>query len=816
MIENKTYYNSPNETVHTHANEIKYQDILNIILRRKISIILILSASIIFVIFNQLSKSPEYRAVSVMMISNSTAANNPIDAVLGSGTDIDSKTAKKTVELLYSMPVAELIVKELWKSPDRDKLEFFGNRPYYSLVDVLFGNTSCRDNRNSDKKKNQEVRELSDEEVRQYAVQLSNRMKVEPVRDTNILRVSVASPFADEAVILSNTVCQVYKSVDVSRNSEQYAQAHKFIAEMLIDQQQKVDEADAALTKYMAGNEMYEMSGNVQQFLAKASEIDAKLNDLNAEYNISQNNISFVEKKLTEADKALSSRIAGNIKVKLGTILDGIRTRESEYLMLVREKGINSSEAIAKKTQLDYEKTRYEQLSRSKIAGEIGSAGRAQKYSFDLISEKLQTEIKLNLLNNSAAEYSRLKKYYEDKLSLLPKKQQEYAKLQRDREVVGKTYVFLKQRLDETRIMLGSEIGEVRVLGSAFRPFSPESSGSIKSIIFGFVLGSIISFIYVFWREIMDDTIKDQLYLKKLGFNTLAVVPFVLPCEYGNSMNVLSRIKYLLQIAMNFFGDKFAPIFSRNSKQDDYRSVKGLAIPKMTDKFHSEFAESFRTLRTSLDYNNIEIPLKSILVSGTTVGEGKSTICTNLGLAFALAGKKTVIVDSDLRFATQHINFNSKREHGLTDYLLSDKDTIDQGYLKPTKINNLYVLTAGHNVLNPNELIGSEKMKTLINELEGMFDKILFDTPPLFFSDAAQLCQSADGILLTARLNYTSKSQINEFTEHTIMHPQMLGIALIDPSKSKRKKYLKYAYRQFEKKSQNLNKVDIADIKLPA
>jgi capsular exopolysaccharide synthesis family protein len=815
MIENKNLFTPPHEYVQAQSRDIKLQDVINIILRRKYSIFLIISVSIAFVLINRLSEPPEYRAVSIMMINNSSAPTNPIDAVLSSGTDVDAKSSKKSVELLNSMPVAELIVKELYKNPNRNKLEFFGNRHYISTFERLFGNTPSDDKSKTEKVIKPVEKELTEEEVRQYAIELSSRMKVDPVRETNILKVSVSSPFPDEAVILSNTVCQVYKSVDINRNSEKYAQAHNFIAEMLNDQQQKMDEADAALTKYMASNEIYEVSGNVQELLGKLSEIDAKYNDMKAEYNITQNNLNFLENKLTESDKALSSRIATNVNAKLGTILEGIRSRESEYVALVRDKGVNSAEALAKRRQLDFEKTRYEQLSRSKIAGEIGSAGRAQKSSFDLIAEKLQTERKLNMLNFSAGEFSRLKQYYESKISMLPKKQQDYAKLQRDREVVGKTYVFLKQRLDETRIMLGSEVGEVRLLGSAFYPLQPESSGSFKKILSGLLFGAFIAFIYTFIREIKDNSIKDELFLKNFGFTTLAVIPFLTQLNNGKSIAARLRIQPLLQSTTNFIGDKINSVIHRNSANLNSRKTDGVLVPQMTDKLYSEFAESFRKLRTSLDYSCLERPLKSVVISGTASGEGKSTICANLGLAFALVGKKTLIVDCDLRFASQHSIFHIKREHGLTDYLFSNKDSIDAGFFKTTHVNNLFVLTAGHLVSNPNEVLGSAKMQILIKELEGKFDKILFDTPPHYFSDAAQLVRSVDGLILSARLNFTSRNLLKEFTEDPFLRPYLLGIALIDPRNSRLKKYGKYGYAQFEKKSDKFNNLDVSEIQIP-
>ena len=206
----------------------------------------------------------------------------------------------------------------------------------------------------------------------------------------------------------------------------------------------------------------------------------------------------------------------------------------------------------------------------------------------------------------------------------------------------------------------------------------------------------------------------------------------------------------------------------------------------------SNFSESFRTLRSNLDFIELSHQLKTILVSGTDAGEGKSVVCANLGMAYALSGQKTLIIDCDLRRSTQHHIFNVKKEPGLTDYLLSKQESIGDQYLQPTHLDNLFLLSAGTKVSNPNETLGSSKMMQLIKELEGKFDRVLFDTTPLFLSDATQIAKSTDGILLVARLLYSSKTGLKEYVEDTVLRSHVIGVALIDSpvdSGNRRSKY---------------------------
>ena len=757
--------------------EISLEEIVRIVLRRKWGILAILAFTLFATLFIHSLQTPEYRADSIVMINNTDKQGDMLEAVLGPNAGMDSKVAKKDVELIKSLPIAELTVRELYRGAKRDSLEFFGNRHYYSWMSGMVQPVISLFRRPTEKID-------SDEFFRKHAVKLNKRIKVEAVRETNLLKVSVSSPFPDEAAYLSNMLCRVYKEADINRNSEKYAQANRFINDMLKEQQQKVSEADNAQSKYMESHEIYEFSGNTQSLLDKLIEADSRYNDVRAEYNITKNSLGFLDNKLSESDRDMSQQISKNVTAQLGNIMDEIKKRESEYFQLVSQKGANDEEVKMKRQQLDVVKTRYEQLSRSKIAGQIGYAGKAQKFSYDMVSEKLQTERKLNELNFRASELGRLKQYYESQLTTLPQKQQDYAKLLRDREVVNKTYTFLKEKLDESRILLGSEVGSVSLVGQAFRPFEPEKPDLKKNLLLGLVLGGLLSAAYAYGAETVDDSVKDESYFKELGLPTLSYIPLVTQ-EGRNAfpVNGESQLTKLLYSKSQTFRQKLLQSGTTGSTSKPYIPKKeDIPMPRITDSLSSPFAESFRTLRTALDYSRIDEPLKSILISGTAMSEGKSTVCSNLGMSFALMGKKTLIVDCDLRRASIHKKFGLQREPGLTDYLFSPEHTIPDSYFQSTGMDNLYLLSAGKMLQNCNELLGSAKMQALIVELETKFDKVLFDSPPLFLSDAAQLARSVDGILLAARLQFTSRRPLRDFTTDHYLRPLMLGVAVIESS----------------------------------
>ena len=732
------------------AKEIDLREVVSVINRRKYGIILIIIISVGLGWLLHKIEVPAYNAVSILMIDN-PFGNNPLDAALGTTGESDAKAVRKDIELLTSMPITQLAVRELLKTTKRDSLEFFGKRQYRSSFDHILTLMSPFADKRSAQTINPMGSEFPDDFIRINAIKLSGLIKVDPVRETSIIKVSVRSPFQDEAVYLTNTLCNVYKNADINRKSQKYRQSSSFIAEMLQNQHKFVAETDSLLSKYMETNKMYEVSGNVGQLISKVTEIDSKVNDLKTERSITQNSLDFLQSKLTEADRILSSRIAKTVNAKLSAILDDIKNQQKQYVQLIAEKGIDDPDTKNKKQQLDAAQSRYENLSRSQIAGEINYTGRTKKYSFDLIAEKLETERKLNLLSNSAIEYEKLKQSYEAKINLLPKKQQEFAKLQRDRDVATKTYTFLKEKLDESRILLGSEVGNVSIIGSAFRPFTPENSSAQKNLLIGLIIGSLLASIYTVISEYLDDSIKDDTFLKSQGFTVLSQIPYVTKITNASQATTTDTLS---------------------------------TVPLITDRLSSWYAESFRTLRTAISYCSIDNPIRSILISGVSIAEGKSSVCTNLAMALALNGRRTIIIDCDLRLASQHNIFKIKREIGLTDYLYSKLKTIDDSFIKSTHVNNLSIITAGKKIPNPNEFLSSQKMQDLILHLETKFDIVLIDSPPLFLSDAAQLAQTVDSILLAARLNHTPRKPIKDLADDRLIFSNIIGVALIGSLKN--------------------------------
>ncbi|MFY7812023.1 MAG: tyrosine-protein kinase family protein, partial [Flavobacterium sp.] len=180
------------------------------------------------------------------------------------------------------------------------------------------------------------------------------------------------------------------------------------------------------------------------------------------------------------------------------------------------------------------------------------------------------------------------------------------------------------------------------------------------------------------------------------------------------------------------------------------------------EKPKSPLAESFRSIRSSLQFmykKQMGEGCKTLMITSSVGGEGKTFCTINLASIFALSDKKTIIVGLDLRKPKIFEDFNLDNNIGVTNYLINENNINE--IIKKTKIPNLDFISSGPIPPNPSELILSDKMGELIQELKNKYDYILLDTPPVgLVSDALQLSDYSDFTLYIIRQNYSKKDMI--------------------------------------------------------
>ncbi len=183
----------------------------------------------------------------------------------------------------------------------------------------------------------------------------------------------------------------------------------------------------------------------------------------------------------------------------------------------------------------------------------------------------------------------------------------------------------------------------------------------------------------------------------------------------------------------------------------------------------SPVAEVFRTLRTNIQFMNSKKNMQTLLVTSTMPGEGKSWVAANLAITFAQAGKKVLIIDADMRKGRQHVMFSVENKVGLSNFLsgideMGRNENLDIiKYVKPTEIQNLFLIPAGNVPPNPSELLASETTINMIENLKEKFDFIIFDgTPALLVTDALIVARLVDSTVIVTEHNTTKKENLEK------------------------------------------------------
>lgn len=197
----------------------------------------------------------------------------------------------------------------------------------------------------------------------------------------------------------------------------------------------------------------------------------------------------------------------------------------------------------------------------------------------------------------------------------------------------------------------------------------------------------------------------------------------------------------------------------KSKNNSNQGSLNGASLITTT-KPNSVVAEQFRTIRTNIQFFMVDKDLKSLIFTSSGPGEGKSTISANTAIVFASQGKRVLLVDADMRKPTVHKTFNIPNHEGLTT-LLTEKDVKLSSVIRQGTNENLFILTSGPIPPNPSELLDSNKMNKIIEILEGAFDLVIFDMPPVItVTDSQIMATKTDGTIFVIRSGVANKEAL--------------------------------------------------------
>ena len=208
----------------------------------------------------------------------------------------------------------------------------------------------------------------------------------------------------------------------------------------------------------------------------------------------------------------------------------------------------------------------------------------------------------------------------------------------------------------------------------------------------------------------------------------------------------------------------------------------------------SPVAESFRLFRTNLLYLFENDESKSLCITSSNAGEGKSWVSANLAISCAQYGKKVLVIDADLRKGRQHRIFKVSGKNGLSNLLISDINDY-KNYIVNTKIENLSIITRGIVPPNPSELLNSKKNKELIEKLSEDFDIVILDGAPITgLSDSLIISSLVNKVLLVTSINHTPKTEALNTKKALVNVGANLAGCVANNINAKSKSYGNYYY----------------------
>jgi non-specific protein-tyrosine kinase len=285
-----------------------------------------------------------------------------------------------------------------------------------------------------------------------------------------------------------------------------------------------------------------------------------------------------------------------------------------------------------------------------------------------------------------------------------------------------------------------SASNHLTIIESAVPPASPSSPQILVNILLALVAGLLIAIAIALVLDHVEDHIKTREDAERVtGLSVLGLIPRMATERDRNPMYSLAALLY----------------------------------PR------SPVSEAFRALRTNIDFTAISAPARTIVVTSPQPLDGKTTVACNLALVYAQAGRRTILVDADLRVPAVHRFFSLSSPRGLTDLMLSDDMDIDT-VAQTTEQEGLRIITAGSPPPNPAELLGSARMRTIVERLAAAADIVIFDCSPInLVTDPAVLSKFVDGSIVVVDAAHTRRDAARAAGDAlSIVGTRVLGLVM--------------------------------------
>ncbi|MCA1594266.1 MAG: polysaccharide biosynthesis tyrosine autokinase [Acidobacteria bacterium] len=552
-------------------------------------------------------------------------------------------------------------------------------------------------------------------------------LKVEPVKetrtagyikDTRLIDVSFRHPDPQVAAKIVNAVADTFVLANLEKKTETNTSTGDFLAQRVAELQSKIITGEEQLSNYATSHQILSLTGDQNIVVDRLAGLNRQL--LEAENERKMNEATYRAALDPRAANALAegNKQTGDTQGRLDVLRQkraqlGVKyedtypeVMEVDKQIAELERQLKASRGQATGTAVTNLETRYRQ-----------SLAREQSLRAALDKQRGETLTQ----NEAGINYRILQQEIETNKSLLDG---------------------LLQRSRENDVVLAGTPNNISVVDYALAPEAPVGPKRTQSISLAFLLSLAFGGGLALFLEYLNDTVRSSEDVENLlHLPALSVIP----SAGGAARRLLT-------------GAGGGALGRRGLLKS------GVEHPELLldADIRSPLAEAYRHLRTQVLLSRAGQHPRTLLVSSSLPGEGKTTTSINTALSLAQTGASVVVVDGDLRRPRLHRVFDQGNSRGLSTILSSEMSTEEMlDLVHHHEASNLYLLTSGPVSPSPAELLGSEQMRRLIARLEGMFDHVIIDSPPIVsFTDSVLLATMVDGVLLVVQGGKTSRALV--------------------------------------------------------
>ncbi len=593
------------------------------------------------------------------------------------------------------------------------------------------------------------------------AEDLRKSIKVMQIKKTDLVSLKAQSRNPVQAAKIANAMADAYIEYSLLSLREEARSSKVFIEDQIRAFGAELASAEEKLKSYKERSGIFLLDESAREMIDALAKFDADLAQTQVEIEEVKSRLSSLEKELQGDARVFGmyKNIASFPTIANSPLVTSLKAR-LKTLEMQRQTAATPEELA----RIDAQTKEVNQ----QIQNAVNQIVRVGPPSSDpilqsIINKVIESETQLLALQSKFEALTQVIDEFNAKLSRLPRAEVELAQLSRQKKANEEIYNMLLAKLEEAKISEAREIGEAKIIDLASPALHPVSPKRRQNLILGTILGLILGIGAAFIFEYLDTSIRDPKDVESItGRPVLASIPII-------------HIKG-----------------SRTS--DEVARIEARFITHLNPR--SSVAEAYRILRTNVAFTSIKSPVCSIVVSSSIPQEGKSTVIGNLAITFAQMGNRVLIVDTDLRKPVFNKIFKDRPVKGLSDVLVG-REKLKDALIK-TNIENLDLLPSGTLPPNPSELLGSAKMKALIEELKGQYEYLFFDAPPVLgVADASILGSLCDGLLFVVWFGRTGRDLVIESMKVLEnANTRVLGVVLngVDIGRRYRSRYYYYHY----------------------